>query len=88
MPSIEDAASKPERHAILQALLGKSSGYTLISLSDRLQMKPHILQDHLKKLIKASLVLPPTDNKECYQISSVGRIVLKGLRQEQSRKRR
>ncbi|MCP8323200.1 MAG: hypothetical protein L6N96_03375 [Candidatus Methylarchaceae archaeon HK02M2] len=86
MPSMEDAASKPERQAILRVLFSKSSGLTFIALSEKLQMKPEILQGHLKKLIKASLVLPPIDKRECYQISSIGRIVLKGLRQRNIRK--
>jgi len=80
MTSIKDIARKPERQEILRALLSKSSGFTFGSLSDKLQMKPYILQRHIKELIKASLVLPPTDEQGFYQISSMGRIVLKGLK--------
>jgi predicted transcriptional regulator len=88
MPSMIDVASNSERQAILRALLSESSGFTLKSLSDRLQMRLDILQEHLDKLVKSSLVLPPTDERGYYQISSMGRIILEDLKQEKPKRRR
>ena len=85
MSSMMDIASNPERQAILRALLKRS--LTFKALSDRIQMRPEILQEHLDKLVRSSLVLPPNDEQGYYQISSMGRIVLEDLKQDKPKKR-
>jgi len=80
-----DVASDPERRAILRALLKRS--LTFKALGERTQIRPEILQEHLNKLVRASLVLPRSDEQGYYRISSMGRIVLEDLKQEKPRKR-
>ncbi|MGQ9719209.1 MAG: winged helix-turn-helix domain-containing protein [Nitrososphaerales archaeon] len=80
-----NAASNPERQAILRAL--QKGSLTFKVLCERIQMRPEILQEHLEKLVRSSLVLPPNDEEGHYHISSMGRIILEDLKQEKPKKR-
>lgn len=84
MSSIMGEASNPVRQAILRALLKRS--LTFKALCESTQIRPEILQEHLDKLIRSSLVLPANDEHGYYQISSVGRIVLEDLRRDKPNK--
>jgi predicted transcriptional regulator len=78
------AASNHQRQAILREL--QKGRLTFKALGERIQMKPEILQEHLDRLVRSSLVLPPNGEEGYYQISSMGRIILEDLKQEKPKK--
>ncbi|NWG09523.1 MAG: winged helix-turn-helix transcriptional regulator [Nitrososphaerales archaeon] len=84
MSSMMGAASNPERQAILRAL--QKGRLTFKALGEMIQMRPEILQEHLDRLVRSSLVLPPNDGEGYFQISSMGRIVLEDLKLEKPKK--
>jgi predicted transcriptional regulator len=73
-------ASEYENHIILKTLQKK--GCTFNSLEKNTRIRSDVLKNRLEKLVKFSLIIPPSYDDENYQISSLGKIVLEDLRKD------